>query len=77
MTHYVEHDPRGCSEGMQQAAEQLNRDTGATVEIARWNIWRVEGIPLLTLTEWLDNEGFQPEVYAIRSNPVTLTDRRN
>lgn len=70
MAYYVEHDPRGCSESMNEAAIQLHRDTGATVEIARWNIWRVEGIDLQTLAEWLDNEGFDSTVCTLITNPT-------
>lgn len=74
MTHYVEHDPRGCSASMQEAAIQLHRDTGATVEIARWNIWRVEGIDLLDLAEWLDDEGFDSTTCTLTTNPTIHAD---
>lgn len=70
MAYYVEHDPRGCSESMGEAAAQLHRDTGATVEIARWNIWRVSDIPLQALAEWLDDEGFDSAVCTLVANPT-------
>ena len=70
MAYYVRHDPRGCSEALGAAAAKLHRDTLATVEYAVWNVWRVDGVPLQDLAEWLDEEGFDAEVCTLYTTVV-------